>query len=184
LVDGNSHIPYRDSKLTRLLQNSLGGNSKTIMIATIGPANYNYEESLTTLRYANRAKNIKNQPRINEDPKDALLRKFQEEIARLKDQLGGKRPGGRKSRRHRNQDGTEGGDDDEEGDQEDEELFLKEQQDKLNEEKRAIMHKKNINENERESMLKKNLMNKKKKLNVNKKNVVKCNIKFKKCNRN
>ncbi|CAF1452844.1 unnamed protein product, partial [Rotaria sordida] len=50
LVDGNSHIPYRDSKLTRLLQNSLGGNSKTIMIATLGPADYNYEESLTTLR--------------------------------------------------------------------------------------------------------------------------------------
>ncbi|KAL1130990.1 hypothetical protein AAG570_012231 [Ranatra chinensis] len=85
LVDGKGqHIPYRDSKLTRLLQDSLGGNSKTLMIANIGPASYNYEESLTTLRYANRAKNIKNQPRINEDPKDALLRQFQEEIIRLK----------------------------------------------------------------------------------------------------
>lgn len=94
--------------------------------------------------YANRAKNIKNQPRINEDPKDALLRKFQEEIERLKGQLGGKGKGGRRSRRHRNADGTEGYDDDN-GDQDDEELFLKEQQDKLNEEKRSIQQKKNIN---------------------------------------
>jgi kinesin family protein 3/17 len=63
---------------------SLGGNSKTIMVANIGPASYNYDESLTTLRYANRAKNIKNKPRVNEDPKDALLREYQTEIARLK----------------------------------------------------------------------------------------------------
>ncbi|XP_075218929.1 kinesin-like protein KIF3B [Lycorma delicatula] len=85
LENGNStHIPYRDSKLTRLLSDSLGGNSKTLMIANIGPASYNYDESLTTLRYANRAKNIKNKPRINEDPKDALLREYQEEIKRLK----------------------------------------------------------------------------------------------------
>lgn len=88
LVDGKGqHIPYRDSKLTRLLQDSLGGNSKTLMVANIGPASYNYEESLTTLRYANRAKNIKNKPRINEDPKDALLRQYQEEITRLKQLL-------------------------------------------------------------------------------------------------
>ncbi|XP_026880523.2 kinesin family member 3Cb [Electrophorus electricus] len=88
LVDGkNSHIPYRDSKLTRLLQDSLGGNSKTVMVATIGPASCHYEETLSTLRFANRAKNIRNRPKINEDPKDALLREFQEEIARLKAQL-------------------------------------------------------------------------------------------------
>nr|XP_019953603.1 PREDICTED: kinesin-like protein KIF3B [Paralichthys olivaceus] len=88
LVDGKStHIPYRDSKLTRLLQDSLGGNAKTVMIATVGPSHKNFEESLATLRYASRAKNIKNKPRINEDPKDALLREFQEEIARLKAQL-------------------------------------------------------------------------------------------------
>eukprot|EP01135_Chromosphaera_perkinsii_P002471 Nk52_evm77s223 gene=Nk52_evmTU77s223 len=88
LVDGKStHVPYRDSKLTRLLQDSLGGNSKTVMIANIGPASYNYDEGFNTLRYANRAKNIKNKPRINEDPKDALLREFQNEIARLKKQL-------------------------------------------------------------------------------------------------
>ena len=88
LVDGKSqHIPYRDSKLTRLLQDSLGGNTKTVMCANCGPAGYNYDETLSTLRYANRAKNIKNKPRINEDPKDAMLREFTDEIARLKKQL-------------------------------------------------------------------------------------------------
>lgn len=56
--------------------------SFNLQVANIGPANYNYEETLTTLRYANRAKNIKNKPKINEDPKDALLREFQEEIAK------------------------------------------------------------------------------------------------------
>ncbi|VDN59075.1 unnamed protein product [Dracunculus medinensis] len=85
LVDGKSkHIPYRDSKLTRLLQDSLGGNMKTIMVACISPSDNNYDETLSTLRYANRAKNIKNKPKINEDPKDALLREYQEEIERLK----------------------------------------------------------------------------------------------------
>lgn len=75
LVDGKTHhIPYRDSKLTRLLQDSLGGNTKTIMIAAISPANYNFDETLSTLRYASRAKFIQNKPKINEDPKDALLR--------------------------------------------------------------------------------------------------------------
>eukprot|EP00644_Phytophthora_capsici_P005139 jgi/Phyca11/4262/fgenesh1_pm.PHYCAscaffold_1_\ len=88
LVDGKSkHIPYRDSKLTRLLQDSLGGNTKTVMIANCGPADYNYEETLTTLRYASRAKNIKNKPKINEDPKDAVIREFQEEIEALKAKL-------------------------------------------------------------------------------------------------
>ncbi|XP_015765031.1 PREDICTED: kinesin-II 95 kDa subunit-like [Acropora digitifera] len=83
LVDGKStHVPYRDSKLTRLLQDSLGGNARTVMVANIGPASYNFEETITTLRYANRAKNIKNKPKINEDPKDALLREFQDEIAK------------------------------------------------------------------------------------------------------
>lgn len=85
LVDGKSkHIPYRDSKLTRLLQDSLGGNTKTLMIACLSPADNNYDESLSTLRYANRAKNIKNKPRINEDPKDAMLREYQQEIEKLK----------------------------------------------------------------------------------------------------
>lgn len=81
------HIPYRDSKLTRLLQDSLGGNTKTVMVANMGPADWNYDESLSTLRYANRAKNITNKPRINEDPKDAMLREFQGEIMRLKREL-------------------------------------------------------------------------------------------------
>ncbi|XP_057706970.1 kinesin-like protein KIF3A isoform X1 [Corythoichthys intestinalis] len=88
LVDGKStHVPYRNSKLTRLLQDSLGGNSKTLMCANIGPADYNYDETISTLRYANRAKNIKNKARINEDPKEALLRKFQKEIEDLKKKL-------------------------------------------------------------------------------------------------
>mmetsp|Transcript_6750 Transcript_6750/g.9930 ORF Transcript_6750/g.9930 Transcript_6750/m.9930 type:complete len:600 (+) Transcript_6750:267-2066(+) len=88
LVDGKSqHIPYRDSKLTRILQDSLGGNTKTVMCANAGPAEYNYDETLSTLRYANRAKNIKNKPVINEDPKDAMLREYQEEISKLRAQL-------------------------------------------------------------------------------------------------
>ena len=81
------HVPYRDSKLTRLLQDSLGGNTKTVMISNAGPADWNYDETLSTLRYANRAKNIRNKPRINEDPKDAMLREFQKEIERLKEAL-------------------------------------------------------------------------------------------------
>ena len=93
LVDGKSkHIPYRDSKLTRLLQDSLGGNTKTLMVACLSPADNNYDETLSTLRYANRAKNIQNKPKINEDPKDALLRQYQEEIEKLKAMLAGKIP--------------------------------------------------------------------------------------------
>ncbi|KAA3676052.1 kinesin family member 17 [Paragonimus westermani] len=85
LVDAKvKHVPYRDSKLTRLLQDSLGGNTKTLMIACLSPADNNYDESLSTLRYANRAKNIQNKPKINEDPKDALLRQYQDEINRLR----------------------------------------------------------------------------------------------------
>ena len=88
LVDGKSqHVPYRDSKLTRILQDSLGGNTKTVMCANAGPAGYNYDETLSTLRYANRAKNIKNKPVINEDPKDAMLREYQDEIAKLRERL-------------------------------------------------------------------------------------------------
>lgn len=81
LVDGKQqHIPYRDSKLTRLLQDSLGGNTKTVMIAAVSPADYNYLETLSTLRYAARAKAITNKPKVNEDPKDALLKQYEEEI--------------------------------------------------------------------------------------------------------
>lgn len=85
LVDGKStHVPYRNSKLTRLLQDSLGGNSKTLMFANVGPADFNYDETISTLRYANRAKSIKNKARINEDPKDALMKQYQKEIEELK----------------------------------------------------------------------------------------------------
>ncbi|XP_046644917.1 kinesin-like protein KIF3A [Daphnia pulicaria] len=88
LADGKaSHVPYRNSKLTRLLQDSLGGNAKTLMCANIGPASFNFDETLNTLRYASRAKNIKNKARINEDPKDALLKQFQREIEELRRQL-------------------------------------------------------------------------------------------------
>ena len=85
--DKSTHIPYRDSKLTRLLEDSLGGNTKTVMIAACSPADYNYEETLGTLRYASRAKSIKNKPKINEDPKDALLKEYENEIAQLKAML-------------------------------------------------------------------------------------------------
>ncbi|XP_067297022.1 kinesin-like protein KIF16B isoform X2 [Pseudorasbora parva] len=88
---GNSHlkkkqvfVPYRDSVLTWLLKDSLGGNSKTIMIATVSPADINYGETLSTLRYANRAKNIINKPTINEDSNVRLIRELRAEIARLK----------------------------------------------------------------------------------------------------
>eukprot|EP01034_Spumella_vulgaris_P034624 gene34624-42711_t len=87
LASGAVHIPYRDCALTRLLQNSLGGNAKTVMIANCGPADMNIVETLSTLRYANRAKNIKNKPTINEDPKDTMLREYQEEIKKLREQL-------------------------------------------------------------------------------------------------
>ncbi|XP_017295220.1 kinesin-like protein KIF3B [Kryptolebias marmoratus] len=158
LVDGrSSHIPYRDSKLTRLLQDSLGGNARTVMVANIGPASYNLEETLTTLRYSNRAKNIKNKPRINEDPKDALLREFQEQIARLKEQLE-KRVGKKKKRRQRRRDGS-GEDDQEDGETEDDDNeeggdYWREQQEKLEREKKAIMEDHSLVADERARLLK------------------------------
>ncbi|MBN3302657.1 KIF3B protein, partial [Amia calva] len=165
LVDGKStHIPYRDSKLTRLLQDSLGGNAKTVMVANIGPASYNVEETLTTLRYSNRAKNIKNKPRVNEDPKDALLREFQEEIARLKAQLE-KRSGKKKKKRRRRHPG-EGGeelgedeeDEDDDGDEEAEEDkdapdYWRKQQDKLEKEKKAILEDHSLVADEKQKLL-------------------------------
>lgn len=93
LAENSAHIPYRDSKLTRLLQDSLGGNSKTIMIANIGPASMNYDETIITLRYAYRAKSIKNQPVKNEDVKDAKLLELQEEIEKLKQLIAQKSEG-------------------------------------------------------------------------------------------
>ena len=84
---GHGHIPYRDSALTKLLRDSLGGNAKTLMIATLGPVDYNFSESMSTLRYAENAKKIKNKPKVNMDPKDALLMQYQEELKALQAQL-------------------------------------------------------------------------------------------------
>jgi kinesin family member 16B len=81
------YIPYRDSTLTWLLKDSLGGNSKTIMLAAISPADCNYSETLSTLRYANRAKNIINKPTINEDTNVKLIRELREEISSLRAML-------------------------------------------------------------------------------------------------
>ncbi|KAI9284130.1 hypothetical protein BC943DRAFT_326396 [Umbelopsis sp. AD052] len=80
-------IPYRDSTLTWLLKDSLGGNSKTTMIATISPASENYEETLSTLRYADQAKKIKNKAIVNEDPNAKLIRELKAELEFLKDKL-------------------------------------------------------------------------------------------------
>ncbi|XP_069105023.1 kinesin-like protein KIF28P isoform X2 [Argopecten irradians] len=80
-------VPYRDSVLTKLLQNALGGNSKTIMIAALSPADINYEETLSTLRFADRAKAIKTTATVNESPTDRLIRELREENARLMEML-------------------------------------------------------------------------------------------------
>ncbi|TRY91768.1 hypothetical protein DNTS_023733 [Danionella cerebrum] len=80
-------IPYRDSVLTWLLKDSLGGNSRTIMIATVSPSCSSYSETLSTLRYAAHAKNIVNKPRVNEDANVRLIRELREEIDRLKSML-------------------------------------------------------------------------------------------------
>ncbi|XP_015610457.1 kinesin-like protein Klp61F [Cephus cinctus] len=88
LVERAPHIPYRESKLTRLLQESLGGRTKTSIIATISPSSINLEETLSTLDYAYRAKNITNRPEINQKlSKKALLKEYTEEIERLRRDL-------------------------------------------------------------------------------------------------
>lgn len=149
------HIPYRDSQLTRLLQDSLGGNTKTVMIANVGPAEYNYEETMSTLKYAHRAKSIKNEVRINEDPKDALLRQFKDEIEHLRKQLaegmGGVVDGGTVvvEKIIRIEEG--------EDIQEIEEKFKKEQAlltKQFEEEKKKIYLNKNFNDEERDKLLK------------------------------
>ncbi|KAH9063416.1 kinesin-domain-containing protein [Lactarius vividus] len=88
LVERSSHIPYRESKLTRLLQDSLGGRTKTCIIATISPVRSNMEETLSTLDYAIRAKSIRNRPEINQRmTRNALLKEYVTEIERLKSDL-------------------------------------------------------------------------------------------------
>lgn len=86
---GASQVPYRDSVLTWLLKDSLGGNSMTAMIAAISPADINYDETLSTLRYADSAKRIKNHAVINEDANARMIRELKEELALLRSKLGG-----------------------------------------------------------------------------------------------
>ncbi|CAH1257570.1 KIF11 [Branchiostoma lanceolatum] len=89
LVEHAPHVPYRESKLTRLLQDSLGGRTKTSIIATISPASSNVEETLSTLDYAHRAKNITNRPEVNQKlSKKCLIKEYTEEIERLRRDLG------------------------------------------------------------------------------------------------
>jgi hypothetical protein len=85
----NVLVPYRESKLTCILQDALGGNAKTIMICALSPADINFEETLGTLRYADRAKQIKNKPKVNVDPTEALIQALKAENERLKAQVGG-----------------------------------------------------------------------------------------------
>lgn len=88
LVEHSGHIPYRDSKLTRLLRDSLGGKTKTCIIATISPSIHCLEETLSTLDYAHRAKNIKNKPEVNQKMmKSALIKDLYSEIDRLKQEV-------------------------------------------------------------------------------------------------
>jgi kinesin family protein 11 len=88
LVEHAPHVPYRESKLTRILQDSLGGRTKTSIVATVSPAQCNLEETLSTLDYAHRAKNITNRPEVNQKlTKKALIKEYTEEIDRLKRDL-------------------------------------------------------------------------------------------------
>ena len=80
-------MPYRDSKLTRLLQDSLGGNSHTLMVACASPADSNMEETLNSLRYADRARKIKNKPIINIDPQLAELNNLREQNIKLQKEV-------------------------------------------------------------------------------------------------
>ncbi|KFA64963.1 hypothetical protein S40285_03865 [Stachybotrys chlorohalonatus IBT 40285] len=91
---GASQVPYRDSVLTWLLKDSLGGNSMTAMIAAISPADINYDETLSTLRYADSAKRIKNHAVINEDANARMIRELKEELSLLRSKLGGGGGGG------------------------------------------------------------------------------------------
>ncbi|KAM0256292.1 hypothetical protein ACHAQJ_005057 [Trichoderma viride] len=90
---GGSQVPYRDSILTWLLKDSLGGNSMTAMIAAISPADINYDETISTLRYADSAKRIKNHAVVNEDANARMIRELKEELALLRGKLGGGAPG-------------------------------------------------------------------------------------------
>ena len=88
LSESKPHVPYRDSKLTRMLQDSLGGNSRTCMIACVSPADINYEETLNTLRYANRARNIRNKPVVNRDPNAAQISQLRQQLSAARAEIG------------------------------------------------------------------------------------------------
>jgi hypothetical protein len=81
------HVPYRESKLTRLLQDSLGGNSRTLMVACISPADVDFEETLNTLKYAQRARFIRNRPMVNIEETNEALAAAQAEIERLRQEI-------------------------------------------------------------------------------------------------
>ena len=87
--DGSrKHVPYRDAKLTRLLEDSLGGNCKTLVVANLSPAASSFSESLSTLKFTQRAKRIRNRARVNEDlDQRTLLRKYERELVRLRAKL-------------------------------------------------------------------------------------------------
>lgn len=89
LAEGkNQHIPYRDSKLTRILQQALGGNSLAVIICTISPAGMNFQQTMSTLRFATRAKTVQNDPQINEMQDDAQnIKVYKQEIDKLKSEL-------------------------------------------------------------------------------------------------
>ncbi|GBG29566.1 Kinesin-like protein [Hondaea fermentalgiana] len=84
---GKGHIPYRNSKLTRVLQQALGGNARTVMVAAISPADNNYGETLSTLQYASRASKIQNKTVRNEDVSQRMIRELREEVERLRAQM-------------------------------------------------------------------------------------------------
>ena len=87
LCERHSHVPYRDSKLTRLLQDSLGGNSRTVMLACVSPGDTDMEETLNTLKYANRARQIRNKPLLAQDPTQARIGQLMEQITLLQARL-------------------------------------------------------------------------------------------------
>ncbi|CBZ32776.1 kinesin K39, putative, partial [Leishmania donovani] len=87
-----SVAPFRDSKLTFILKDSLGGNSKTFMIATVSPSALNYEETLSTLRYASRARDIVNVAQVNEDPRARRIRELEEQMEDMRQAMAGGDP--------------------------------------------------------------------------------------------
>eukprot|EP00796_Vickermania_ingenoplastis_P011084 gene11085-7713_t len=97
IVKGAGHVPFRSSQLTMLLKDSLGGNSKTVMFANINPSDHNTSETISTLRFADRAKQIKNKPVVNLDPKDQMITELTAMVQEMKEKLHKYETGGIKS---------------------------------------------------------------------------------------